>query len=261
MKVALCFLVSYQNSLNKEDVWRKWIEPNKDILNIYIHYNPKVPIASPWIGSHIIPKKYIRRTSYYHVVPAYMSILGYAFSRDTENQWFCMLTESCAPLVSPQKFRSMFLSNASQSIFRWKKPWWNPDFHWRANLKHFTEDMRLAHEPWFVLARADVQQCIGYPISNPKIYNLVCKGGLANESIFAIILYQSKRLSQVISEISHIADWEKPSSETSPYVFKNGSPSEMAFLRASIKKNEYALFFRKVAPSFPDTTLSAFIQV
>ena len=38
MKVALCFIISYQHILNKEQLWIDWIKPNKDIINIYFHY-------------------------------------------------------------------------------------------------------------------------------------------------------------------------------------------------------------------------------
>ena len=33
MKIALCFIINYEHILNKELIWREWIEPNKDIIN------------------------------------------------------------------------------------------------------------------------------------------------------------------------------------------------------------------------------------
>ena len=38
MKVALCFIISYEHILNKEQLWIDWIKPNQDIINIYFHY-------------------------------------------------------------------------------------------------------------------------------------------------------------------------------------------------------------------------------
>ena len=38
MKIALCFIINYDHILNKEDIWREWIEPNKDIINVYFYY-------------------------------------------------------------------------------------------------------------------------------------------------------------------------------------------------------------------------------
>jgi protoheme ferro-lyase len=38
MKTALCFLISYEHILNKEQLWIDWIKPNQDIINVYFHY-------------------------------------------------------------------------------------------------------------------------------------------------------------------------------------------------------------------------------
>ena len=38
MKVSLCFIISYNHVLKKEEIWKEWIEYNKDIINIYFYY-------------------------------------------------------------------------------------------------------------------------------------------------------------------------------------------------------------------------------
>ena len=38
MKIALCFIINYEHILNKEEIWREWIEPNKDIINVYFYF-------------------------------------------------------------------------------------------------------------------------------------------------------------------------------------------------------------------------------
>ena len=78
MKVALCFLISYNETINKEATWKKWIEPNKDIINTYFHYKDYSKISSQWVKSKCIPKNYIVQTDYLHVVPAYMSLLKFS---------------------------------------------------------------------------------------------------------------------------------------------------------------------------------------
>ena len=105
MKVALCFIINYEHILNKENIWREWIEPNKDIINVYFYYKNLTKIKSEWILKHTIPPNLIHETSYYHVIPAYLSIMNFAYTQDKENQWFCMLTDSCCPIISPKKFR------------------------------------------------------------------------------------------------------------------------------------------------------------
>ena len=121
MKIALCFIISYDHILNKEEQWIRWIEPNKDLINVYFHYGDYKKIKSKWIRDRAIPIEYIARTSYFHVVPAYMSLLNYAAVHDTQNQWFCLLTDSCVPIVSPLKFREMFLTYYKYGIFKWSK--------------------------------------------------------------------------------------------------------------------------------------------
>ena len=46
MKIALCFIISYEHILNKEDIWKQWIEPNKDIINTYFYYKDITKIKS-----------------------------------------------------------------------------------------------------------------------------------------------------------------------------------------------------------------------
>jgi hypothetical protein len=92
------------------------------------------------------------------------------------------------------------------------------------------------------------------------MYKRVCDGGLANESVFAIILHGLKRLENVKNEISHATDWEKMSSPTSPYVFKYGTAEDILFINTALHQNKYAMFLRKVNSSFPDEILNDFIR-
>ena len=108
MKIALCFIISYDHILNKEDIWKEWIEFNKDIINVYFYYKDYKKIKSNWIREHAIPLKYIHETNYYHVIPAYLSVMSFALSHDIANNWFCMLTDSCCPIISPKRFRYLF---------------------------------------------------------------------------------------------------------------------------------------------------------
>jgi hypothetical protein len=84
-------------------------------------------------------------------------------------------------------------------------------------------------------------------------------GGLANESIFAIILqtlgelHQSKTDScKLINECSNVSDWTRMASATSPYLFKENTPENIIIISNLLKKNKYAMFLRKVHKTFPD---------
>lgn len=259
MKIALCFIISYDHILNKEHIWRKWIDYNKDIINVYFYYKDITKIKSTWIQEKAIPQKKIINTSYYHVIPAYISILAHASHADPKNQWFCLLTDSCCPIISPRRFRKLFFDNYNKTIMSWKKAWWNIEFHKRANLALLPEDLRLANDPWFVLKREDVARIIQYFHVKGDIATTICQGGLANESIFAIILEAYNELKNVVSSVTHITDWSRMTSSTSPHVFKEGNDLDIKFIENELKEKKYQMFIRKVAPEFPDKILESYI--
>jgi len=259
MKIALCFIINYDHVLHKETIWREWVAANKDIINIYIYYKDLKKIQSPWLQNYAIPEKYINETSYYHVVPAYISLIKYAIQHDKENQWFCFLTDSCCPIISPEFFRYLFFTNYNKTIMKWGPSWWNIFFHKRANLRLLPNSLHLANDPWFVLQKQDAEYIIQFTYVYSVVYKKICSGGLANESIFAIILKGKNNLEETISKSSHIINWRCMSSATSPYVFKNGDKTEQLFIDTELKNNKYAMFIRKISPTFPDSILKKYI--
>jgi hypothetical protein len=262
MKVALCFIISYEHILNKEEIWREWIEPNKDIINVYFYYKDINKIKSPWIMNHTIPPNYIHETSYYHVIPAYLSILSFAIKHDNNNQWFCTLTDSCCPIISPKRFRYLFFNYYNKTILSWKRAWWNIHLLKRSNLSLLPKEFQLGNDPWFVMKRENVIQTLHYVNIQQTIVKTICDGGLANESLFAIIMCAYKQLEPngpVISATSHLTDWNRMSSFTSPHIFKDANSTDIKFIDTELAKNKYALFIRKIAPEFPDDVLRDYI--
>ena len=260
MKVALCFIINYEHILNKEEIWRKWIEPNKDIINVYFYYKSINLIKSKWIKENSLPTYLILPTSYYHVVPAYMSLMNYAFTHDSENKWFCFLTDACCPIVSPKRFRYLFYQFREKSIMNWTKSYWNIDFHRRANLRLLPEDLRLANDPWFILTRENVVDCLHFVKNEGELANKICAGGLANESIFAIIFkFYGKLYSMVIKEVTHAADWNRMASPTSPHLFKSADEQDIKFIETFLRENKYSVFIRKIDKEFPDHVLNHYI--
>jgi hypothetical protein len=262
MKVALCFIISYEHILNKEEIWKKWIEPNKDIINVYFYYKDINKIKSQWIMNHTIPPDYIHETSYFHVIPAYLSILSFAINHDYENQWFCLLTDSCCPIVSPRRFRYMFFNYYNKTLLSWKRAWWNVRYHKRANLQYLPTELHLGNDPWFVMKRENVLQIMHFVKTQQPIVKTICEGGLANESLFGIIMCACKQLDpggSVISVVTHLTDWSRMSSFTSPHTFKDANSADIKFIDTELEKNKYALFIRKMAPEFPDDILLNYI--
>ena len=261
MKVALCFIISYEHKLNKEQLWIDWIKPNQDIINVYFHYKDINLIKSPWIKLYTIPPKFIQPTTYYDVVPAYMSILSYAFEHDKNNLWFSLLTDSCVPIISPAKFREIFLNHYQASIIKCKPAYWNITIHRRANLRLFAKEFWLANDPWFTLCRDHVHKFMLFFVLKNDMCKQINSGGLANESIFAIILQsfgelqQDKSTHKLINESATLNDWTRMDSATSPYTFKNDTPENITVISNLCKNNKYAMFLRKVHSSFPDSTI------
>lgn len=257
-KVALCFIISYEHILSKEKIWIDWIKPNEDIINVYFHYKDINKIKSKWIRQYTVPPKLIHNTTYFNVVPAYMSVLSFAFHHDTNNQWFCLLTDSCVPIISPKKFRQIFFERCNSSIIKCKPAYWNINLHRRANLWLLKNEYWLSNDPWFTLCRLHVQKTMIFMVAKQGIYQKINSGGLANESMFAIILQTFKYLNDInthINESATISDWNRMSSPTSPHMFIDGSDTDICVIKTLLNDNKYAMFLRKVHPSFPDDIL------
>jgi hypothetical protein len=88
------------------------------------------------------------------------------------------------------------------------------------------------------------------------MFNNICQGGLANESIFAIILKNTKKK---LNKHTHLTDWSRMTSPTSPYLFTEGNQRDLEFINQGLRENEYAMFIRKVSSSFPNTVLRSII--
>jgi hypothetical protein len=263
MKIALCFIINYDHILNKEHIWREWIEPNKDIINVYFYYKDFTKIKSTWIKKHCLPPNYIYETTYFHVMPAYMSLLKFASLNDEKNKWFCMLTDSCCPIISPKRFRYLFYNYSNNSLFSWKYAWWNPYYHKRGNLFKLPKQLWLANDPWFVITRENARQMIQFMNQQKTITKIIWDGGLANESYFAIVFKLLGEYENIFKRIlcvtTHITDWNRPSSTTSPHLFKDADEDDISFIDKELERNNYAIFIRKISPEFPDEILRHYI--
>jgi hypothetical protein len=110
-----------------------------------------------------------------------------------------------------------------------------------------------------------VEKCILFVTYNTYTYKQINLGGLANESIFAIILQTFDELTNinanaVINQSSNICDWSRMSSATSPYVFKEATRENIYIINKLLKENPYAMFLRKVDCDFPDTVIRQFMD-
>jgi hypothetical protein len=140
--------------------------------------------------------------------------------------------------------------------------YWNINIQRRANLYLLSKEYWLANDPWFTLSRDHVHKCILFLTLKTGIYRQINMGGLANESMFAIILQTFNELTntdKLINQSATVADWSRMSSPTSPHLFKTDSPENINIICNLLKENKYAMFLRKVDPAFPDEALEQII--
>lgn len=262
-KAALCFVINYDHELAKERIWREWIEPNKDIINVYFYYADLDKIKSPWVREHVIDASYIRPTTYMNVMPAYLGLLRAALTADGRaNEWIIFLTDFCVPLISPKQFRHLFFSYYDRTFMPWRTAWWDVNREHRANLHLISEKYRLANSPWFTLSRTHGYTILQFIRMHSKLAETIFNGTVANESFFAIALdYMGVlRSAAVVPLNTHIADWERMSSATSPHKFElAGEPRDRHFIESNLSVNPFAMFLRKVMPTFPDATIEHYI--
>tara|TARA_Y100001970_G_C14162465_1_gene819355 strand:- start:416 stop:1210 length:795 start_codon:yes stop_codon:yes gene_type:complete len=246
--IALCFFVS-TNKLHQESIWEQQIEKCKNKINIYIHWKPgSLTNPSKFIRKYALPQYALSTTSYFNMVPAYLSTLSYAMTADYRNQYFFLLTESCVPVKS----FDIILNTLNKlpkysSIMRWSHANWNVEMHRRANLRLLPEKYHLRNDPWFMLSRAHVLHVFEFRAKLYETYRLICQGDIANESFFAIALCTSPTIAKnIINETCNAADWSRMSSATSPYVFHSPlSQNDKRFIEVC-KHDPYVFFIRKV---------------
>lgn len=266
LKAALCFIINYEHKLIKEEIWKQWIEPNKDIINVYFYYSDYSKIESQWIKDHAIPASSIQKTTYLHVLPAYFGLMNHALkAHGGENEWIILLTDFCVPLISPQRFRWLFYKYYNNTLMKYQKAWWDVTKNHRANLSSLSAKYHLANSPWFTMNRGDVELVMRFINEEPLMAKKVFDGIVANESFFAIALEHYSALngltkeSRVLCENSHIANWDQMSSATSPQIFKKGDAWDRNFIEHNLSKNSVAMFLRKVESEFPDNVLNYYI--
>jgi hypothetical protein len=111
------------------------------------------------------------------------------------------------------------------------------------------------------LKRENVQHIFNFVNIKPELLKTICDGGLANESLFAIILYYFGQLNSdnIIPAVTHITDWTRMTSSTSPHLFKDANDKDILFIDNELKKNKYAIFIRKMSPEFPDDLIKSYI--
>jgi len=136
-------------------------------------------------------------------------------------------------------------------LLKWSPAWWNVFFHSRANLKFLPKYLQLGHDPWFVLTREHVENCFLFLKTQTQMFQKICRGGLANESLFAIILIFMKKDNKIINASSTLTDWGRRSTATSPHLFIPKDEFQDTWVVQNLKReNPWGLFLRKVDKNY-----------
>ena len=157
MKIAFLFLTI--DNVRFPKIWKKYFKNNKSKINIYCH--PKYPekVTVPWQKKNIINN--LAETEWGKIIYALVNLFKAAL-KDKDNKKFIILSESCLPIKSFNKFYK-FLKNDNINtsyIDFWEMPKKDcnilksklPDNYFKYKLKK--------HSAWFCLSRYHIKKLL-----------------------------------------------------------------------------------------------------
>jgi len=179
MKIAFLFLTI--DDVNFPEIWEYYFKNNNDKFNIYCH--PKNPqnVKTLWLKNNII--KNLTATKWGHFTNALINLLKTALI-DKDNEKFMIVSESCLPIKSFEKFYSMLKRNdikisyinilENDNIINIKNSKIDDNYLSNVNI--------IKHSGWFCLSRHHVKKLL----SNSDVYkfNKVIAG---DENILSLI--------------------------------------------------------------------------
>jgi len=263
--VTFCFLVSAD--LTKEHIWREWFDRLQQLqfkfaIVVHCSHSRAGNVRSDWLKQHFLPKERMRATAWGWIVHALMSMHEYAVITHPA-AWYSTHTETCVPMVSPEKFIDTFNHRKQHSLMSYAKAWWNPGRGWstnkRANLHLLPPAMHLVHSAWCIFCHEDLSQMVGLSKTDKtvgQVLNVLARGHVADESYAAVLLLIINNLKNVINQPATLVDWTRTKNRNNPHTFVEWTQRDEMSV-CNIRKNvksEY-MFMRKVGPAFPDHVL------
>jgi hypothetical protein len=259
--VTFCFIVT--TDLVKEHIWREWFDRLEQLqfkIGIVVHCSAshKNKVKSDWLKQHFIPAECMRPTAWGWIVNAIMSMHEHALSA-CPAAWYSSHTETCVPMVSPEKFIDIFNACKQNSFISHSKAWWNPLKVKRANLHLLPPAMHLVHSAWCIFCHEDLSQMVNLSKTDDRlkhVLNTVALGHVADESYAAIMLFNINHLKNVINQPTTLVDWKRTPNGNNPYTFNDWTSQDETIVRNIRRstKNKY-MFMRKIGPTFPDHVL------
>lgn len=262
---TFCFLLT--GDLTKEHIWREWfagLESLKFKYAIVVHcsLSHKGNVKSEWLKQWFMPDSCMRPTSWGWLVDAMMSMYDHAVQTHPA-EWYTLHSESCVPMVSPERFVEIFNTHKQKSFIPYDKIWWNTKIVKRANLHMFPSQMHLVHSQWCIFCHDDLSQMVILSKTNEQIktaLDILKSGHVADESYAAVLLFMINRLKNVIKKPITLVDWKRTPNGNNPYKFETWAHDDIESVRIIRKTNpnEY-MFMRKVGSAFPDDVLRRYM--
>jgi hypothetical protein len=264
-KTTFCFLVT--QDLAKEHIWREWFDglsrlQFKHAVVVHCSLSNMDKVKSDWLRQRFMPDECMRPTVWGWLVGAMMSMYDHAVQTHPA-EWYTLHSESCVPMVSPERFIEIFNKHKQRSFISYDKIWWDPKQVNRANLHMFPPQMHLVHPQWCIFCHEDVSQMVNLSKTNEQIkraLSVLMRGNTADESYAVVLLIMINRLKNVINKQTTLADWKRTPNGNNPYTFNTWTLHDMESVREirMTKANEH-MFMRKVGPAFPDDVLRTHI--
>lgn len=263
MDVTFCFLVT--KDLVKEQSWRKWFDRLRELnfkFKVISHVSPSKMdnVQSTWLRNTILPADYLYETGWGWVMAAMLALYSYA-AEHAPAAWYTFHSESCVPMVTPEKFIEQFHALKTQTILSYCRAWWKPSNNRpnnRANLYLLPSEYHWAHPQWSILCHADLIQIIQLTQADPAFTKILLTGHAAEESFLAVFLYKINNFQNVLNKATTLVDWKRTPNGNNPYTFMDWTDADqtaVAELSADTSKNAY-FFLRKVGSTFPDKVLN-----
>jgi len=258
---TFCFLVT--QDLTKEHIWREWFAglerlQFKYAIVVHCSLSHAEKIKSAWLRQWCMPDGCMRPTGWGWVVEAMMSMYDYAVQTHPA-EWYTLHSESCVPMVSPERFVDIFNKYKQKSFISYDKIWWDPKIVNRANLHMLPPPMHLAHSQWCIFCHEDLSQMVNLSKTNEQIKNtlsMMSRGHMADESYAAVLLFIINGLKNVIKKKTTLVDWKRTPNGNNPYTFDKWTfdDAKSVWENRKTNPNEH-MFMRKVGPAFPDDVL------
>jgi hypothetical protein len=203
LKIALLFL-TVENIKNVE-IWEKYIENNRDKINIYCHTKHQNKVTIKWQKDNFT--KYNVGTNWGHLTNAYVSLIHDAFL-NAENCKFVYLSESCIPVRPFDEFYDYVINNdkSNSKVLSYAEIYDIPKHKALLNFKlsnlskGYIKDNIYKHSGWFVLSRFHAY--ILLTSDNILKYNNVIAG---DEYMLSII----KNNKYIVNKIITFTDWNR----------------------------------------------------